>query len=343
MDVPAPQRILVVRLSHLGDVVHGVPVLHALRAAHPDARLGWAIQGEFADLIRPLEGLERVFLFDRRGGLGAWLRLRRELRAWRPDWSVDAQGNTKSAAVAWCAGARARFGLAPQDWQERLGARFLTHPAPPSYGSHVVHRTRALLERAAPDAGTSFDLEVSPAERAAGDGALTRLVGPAEDGRRPLWVLCLATEGDPRSWPADRFARLAGRLADGGGRVLLLSGPDEAGEGARLERELPERPDVAHWVGQRGLRELAGLFAAAAARGARVVACDSGPCHIAAACGAGVDLLAGPQDPRRSGPWPPPGPGSPHRWLTAASSPGPIEELTVDAVAAELLGPDPAA
>ena len=66
-------RILIVRLSHLGDVVHALPLLSALRAAHPTARIAWTVQPEFADLLRDRAELDQILLFDRRGGWVGWL------------------------------------------------------------------------------------------------------------------------------------------------------------------------------------------------------------------------------------------------------------------------------
>ena len=80
-DTPSgarPRRILLVRLSHLGDVVHALPVFHALRGAHPRARIGWAVQREFAGLLEGLPGLDEVLDFERRGGARAWLELSEE-------------------------------------------------------------------------------------------------------------------------------------------------------------------------------------------------------------------------------------------------------------------------
>jgi len=86
--------------------------------------------------------------------------------------------------------------------------------------------------------------------------------------------------------------------------VLVLSGPSEAGLGEELRRALATHAGAAHVVGQRGLRELAALFAAAAEREARLIACDSGPLHLACSVGLPTLLLAGPQDPARTGPYP---------------------------------------
>src|SRR6185369_13377691 len=86
--------------------------------------------------------------------------------------------------------------------------------------------------------------------------------------------------------------------------ALLLSGPAEEELGRTLARELAGEARLAHWVGQRGLRALAAVFAAAARRGLELVACDSGPMHLAAAHGLRVIALEGPQEAARTGPWP---------------------------------------
>ena len=92
---PRAPRILLVRLSHLGDVVHALPLFHALRAAQPEAQIAWAVQAEFASLLEGLPGLTRVIRFQRDEGLRAWGRLWRELRSFGADWTIDAQGNAK--------------------------------------------------------------------------------------------------------------------------------------------------------------------------------------------------------------------------------------------------------
>ena len=134
--VRSPDRILLVRFSHLGDVVCALPLYHALRSAFPGARLAWATQAEFAPLIEPLPGLERVIRLDRRGGLRAVRRLRQSMRAFNPDLSVDAQGNYKSAVAALLSGAPRRVGSHPRDWREVSARHLATERAPLADGPH---------------------------------------------------------------------------------------------------------------------------------------------------------------------------------------------------------------
>ena len=103
----------------------------------------------------------------------------------------------------------------------------------------------------------------------------------------------------------------------------MLSGPGEEQLGRQLAARLAGVEGLTHRVGQRGLRELAAAFAVAARHGARFVGCDSGPMHLAAACGLPVTCLSGPQSHLRTGPWPPPerAPGGHHRVVRSAAPP----------------------
>lgn len=294
-----PSRVLLVRLSHLGDVVHALPVYHALRAAWPGAELAWVVQPEFADLVEGLPGVSRTIHFARRDGLRAWLRLERELELFGPEVAVDAQGNTKSAMVGLVSRAPRRIGLAWGDWRERFSAHVLTERAEPARGRHAMDRMHALARHLAPGAPLRHDPELTPVEIEAGRELCKEHLGAAR------LVLALPRPDDPRSLTRDQLVALARELTREGEELLVLSGPGEV-ELARSIASAAGGPRIRHWIGQRGLRELASFFQGAAGAGARLIACDSGPMHLAAACGVGVDLVAGPQDAGRTGPWPPP-------------------------------------
>jgi ADP-heptose:LPS heptosyltransferase len=107
-----------------------------------------------------------------------------------------------------------------------------------------------------------------------------------------------------RGWPRERWCELVRALRRKGQGVIVLSGPGEGELGRALARELAGDDGIVHWVGQRGLRELAAVFSAAARRQLALVSCDSGPMHLAAAHGLRVIALEGPQDGARTGPWP---------------------------------------
>lgn len=318
-------------MSHLGDIAQTLPLLHGVRAAWPDAEVAWAIQPEFAGLVEPL--VERIVPFARRGGAGAWPRIRRAMRSFGPDLAIDAQGNWKSAAATRLSGARWRATLPYGARQEPAAARVfrLVEAAPDAEHRHLVPLMGALTEALTGAPPERMDPALTEVERSAGV-ALWKKAG----GAHGAVVLHPGVEGDPRSWPLLRYERLAKALTAADRRVLVLTGPAEIDVGERLRAALP---DAQHLVGQCGLRELCALFEAAGRARATLVTGDSGPSHVAASVGLAVRLIAGPENPARTGPWPPRGglhavvadPSTETPWV-----PRSIEDVSVDDVLASL-------
>ncbi|MCC7014741.1 MAG: glycosyltransferase family 9 protein [Planctomycetes bacterium] len=319
----APEsRIAIVRLSHLGDIVLTLPLFHALRGAFPGARIAWVAQAEFAPLLEGLPGLEHVIRFERRGGAQAWLRLREDLARFAPELAIDAQGNLKSGFALLASGAQRRVGPARADYRERWGAFAATEHAAAVDGTseHAMERTLALCRHVAGHTEVRRDPASTAVELAGAEREFAARVGADA-----AVLLQLSPARDVRSWPVQRCAELVLACARQGRRVLALSGPSEAREGLELQARLGEQPGVQHWIAQRGLRELAAFFSVAARHGAQYVGCDTGPTHLAAACGLPVTVLCGPHSHLRTGPWPVARPAplevGPHRAVRAAAQP----------------------
>jgi ADP-heptose:LPS heptosyltransferase len=306
--VPEPQRILIVRLSHLGDVVQTLPLFHALRARYPAARIAWAVEPAARGLLDGLPGLDRTIVFERRGGVRAWFALRRELAAFAPDLAVDAQANWKSAAVAWLSGATTRLGPARADWRER-SAHVLTNASAAPLGADELHaqeRVLALAEHLCGPFELRRDPGLSADERTDGRDQLRRLV--PRDG--PVCVVQVGAAGDVRTPPDALLVDSAAELLVRGVHVLVTAGPSDAPRAAEVARALERRAPAdgrtltALHTEPEGLRRFAAWLAAASERGATLVCADSGPLHLAAAVGLRCVCLSGPFDPRRTGPWP---------------------------------------
>lgn len=111
----APRSIVVVKLTAIGDVLHGVPTAVALKRAFPAARIGWAVEGGAADVLAGHPAIDHLFRLPRRWlkSPTAVLSLRRQLRAFAPDVVLDLQGLLKSAVATWLSGAPLRIGHAP--------------------------------------------------------------------------------------------------------------------------------------------------------------------------------------------------------------------------------------
>ena len=129
------ESFLVVRLGALGDVVHAIPVVAALRAAFPSARIGWLVHPRFAPLVQLVEGLDDVHTIDRRSGAGAI----RELRRKPYDVCLDLQGLLKSAALARLSGARRVIGFSRPLLRESAAALAYTQTGGDG-GGHVIDK-----------------------------------------------------------------------------------------------------------------------------------------------------------------------------------------------------------
>ncbi|MBW8876662.1 MAG: glycosyltransferase family 9 protein [Acidobacteria bacterium] len=290
-------RILLVRTSALGDIVHALPVLTALRRQLPEAKIGWVVEESMAPLLQghpDLDELLVVRLRHWRRSLG--VENLRELRAFlssldrfAPDAVLDLMGNHKAGVISALTLADRRIGFARSARREPSSAIWISQPVVPR-GIHAVDRMLSLLD--------ALDL---PAE-------------PADFGPEKLFREETATERDVAA--GEPFVL----LHPGAGWANKRYPPAWWGEAAR---RLHAAAGVPTWVAvARGEEELAAGVQAAGGEAVRTVPApdlptlaalirrarlmlggDSGPTHLAHAMGTPVLMVMGPTDPERSGPY----------------------------------------
>jgi lipopolysaccharide heptosyltransferase I len=286
-------KLLIVRLGALGDIVHAIPVAAALRRTFPAARIDWLVAPKHREILELVPVVDRRIAFADR----AWLSTIRELRRERYDAALDLQGLIKSAVIARSIGARRVIGFNSRYAREGLAARLYTERHDPggdgiyapSETRHVVRINLGLLEPlGVMNPAIEFPID---AKRSAVADALRAQTG----GRYAL--LNPGAAWPNKRWPPDRLAALARALAD---RHRLMSvvlwGPGE--------RELAER--VVELAAGAAILSPATTIAdlVALARGAMVmVSGDTGPTHIASAVGTPLVGIYGPTRPERNGPW----------------------------------------
>ena len=300
-------RTLIIKPSSLGDVVQALPVLTALREAHPQAHIAWLVSSAWADIVRGHPRLDDVRVFDRRrfGRIGRSLgvttdflafieRLRRE----RFTTVLDLQGLFRSGFLAAATGAKTRVGLASA---RELASVFYTLTVPlPRTEMHAVDRYMALARHIGlPDPKATDHLPVPAEARAA---ARRRLEEEGLAPGEPFAVVCAHARWSTKQWPAERFAEVLRRLhAEAGARGVLVGSAAAAAIGRQIaEASASARPiDLSD---RTTLKEMVALVAEARA----VVTNDSGPMHVAASAGTPVVAIFGPTHPGRTGPY---GPG----------------------------------
>jgi lipopolysaccharide heptosyltransferase I len=282
------QRVLVVKLSSLGDLFHALPAVTAVREAVP-CRVDWVTNAAYTDLVRCFEGVARVIPFYRHAFLGTLPRFLAELRRTRYDLVLDLQGLLKSAMV--CRLARARRVVGPSFHREGSRLLYSAVAGPRQAGRHAVEQA----------------LDTARFLGAAGGPPRfpVRFPAPASAPQHPAVALLPVSRWPTKNWPEEGWIALGRGLAGAGVEALpVLGGPADAPACNRIAAAIG---GPAHSLaGRLSLPETGGLLAAVDLLAAN----DSGPVHIAAAVGTPCLTLFGPTDPQRTGPY-----GAGHRVL----------------------------
>ena len=265
-------KLLAIRLSAFGDVIHTIPAVVALRDAGHE--IAWAVERPYRELIELVADVETVPV-----SMKQWIRhpagileARRRLRGF--DATIDFQGLLKSTTIAILSGARRRYGFARDVIREKGASLFINRPVKIDESRHVVEWNLDLARGVDPSIGgvPSVDFNPFAEEWDAPSNAIVLLPGAGKANKL---------------WPAERFRELARLLGDD---VLVAWGPGE--------RELAESIG-ARLAPPTTLRQLAHLLR----RAQLVIGGDTGPLHLAAALGTRVIGLFGPTNPLRNGPY----------------------------------------
>lgn len=310
-----PRHICIVLLTGLGDVVHGLPVVNALKRAWPTTRITWVVEPMPAGILAPHPAVDQVIIYEKQAGLRGVRDLRRRMAAERFDLALNLNIYFKSVWPLLFSGADERWTFGrdrARDGVWLAGNRHL--PARPRRHTQdmFLEFVEALGVEPRP---LEWRLVITDAERAEQRRFLEQLEG------RPAVALVPASANSRKDWPAERYAAVADAIeADLGARAVLVGGP-----GSRETRvaqrivECAARPPI-RMMGD-GVRRLIWILEVCSA----VVAPDTGPVHIARAMGTPVVGLFGHTNPWRVGPY------------------GAFEDLWVDAYTEAGTAPDPAA
>lgn len=295
-------KILIVKLSSIGDIIHTLPVLAAIRRALPGAEISWAAESSSAEILRGNALLKNLIEVDtrslRQGGrvieeilLDAGRQLK-SLRVADYDVAIDFQGLFKSASIAKLSKARKRYGFDKENLREPASRFLLTDTVKVEKGTHVIVKNLAL-------AGKALNIEVPPAdfrfpvftsaehEREAS--------GIIEKTGENFAVLNPAGGWETKLWPAERFGQLADRLwTERELFTVVTTAPNEKALAEKVLKASKTGRIIHAAPSLKGFYELA--------RRAKVyVGGDTGPTHLAVAAGAPVVGIFGPTEWRRNG------------------------------------------
>lgn len=305
-------RILIVRLSALGDIVHALPVLAAIKRARPDALVDWLVEERYAAILSIASGLRRRIIvratssFETHdsvsfGGALGYVKAAALLRSQQYDVALDLQGLIKSAAWARASGAARVIGFDDARLREPQAARLYTEQVSGSAGErvgkdteqHVIHKNLSILTALGIESD-AIEMPLVPRASAETSAAIETAGGPLR-----YIVINPGAAWPNKRWPPEQFGALAARLFEHTGlRSLVTWGPSEQDLANAV---VAASSGAASLAPATSVSDLAVLMREAAL----VVSGDTGPLHIAAAMSSPLVGLYGPTWPERNGPWQP--------------------------------------
>lgn len=296
-----PGRILLIKPSSLGDIVHAMPVVAALKQRWPSAHVTWLVKRQWADIVHRIEDVDVVWPVD--PTLPSWGKQAMALRAQRFDLVVDLQGLLRSAIVARLTGCAQRIGFA----NGREGSPWLySHRVVvPTAEMHAVDRYLLVAADLGAPAGATpqFRFRLMSQDVTALRDVFRR---KGIDLDAPWVAMNVSARWPTKRWPAASFAAVATQLAARGiGPLVVIGGPDER-EASGHVQSLTACPMV-DLTGHTSI----GLLPALLSKACVLITNDSGPMHVAAAVGTPVVSMFGPTSAVRTGPF-----GTGHTVLT---------------------------
>lgn len=311
MHAQSKFRLLVVRLGAMGDILHALPAVTALRRAHPGWVIDWVVEPKWRALLAAEGSAGRDTgksaamqpIIDNlhfastkewrhkpltRSTLQAILTLRKRLRTGSYDVVLDLQGSIRSAVLSRMAGCRRRIGEAEP--RERAAGWFFTERIA-THGAHVIEQDLELAAAVAGDDLKPFRPWI-PMDSTA--EAWAESILPASGGPPAVLVNPGAGWGAKR-WPVERYIIVAQGLMERGFRILVNTGPGEEPLAEAIVRETGGEATVLGGSLER--------LIAVTRRVDLAIAGDTGPLHLACALGRPVVGIYGPTDPSRNGPF----------------------------------------
>lgn len=302
-------KILIIKMSAIGDVIHTLPALNALRAHYPHAHITWLVEEAAADIVMGHPALDRVILSRRRqwvrqlksrhwkSGLKGMCAFIKTLRDTRYDMVIDFQALLKSAAMALLSRGTIKIGFARGMQHAEMSYLFYNEHIPAiDMEVHALKRGLLFLEAMgipAPD--VVYNLSIRNQERT----QISRLLAQnGITGTRKLFCINPQATWETKLWDNTKFAQLADELSKTYGADIIFTGGPEDISAIETIRTQMANPSI-NLAGKTTLKTLAALYD----RVDLLVTTDTGPMHLAAALGTRVVAIFGSTAPWRTGPW----------------------------------------
>ncbi len=307
MDNRRLKKVLIIKPSSLGDIIHALPVANALKEAAPEINIDWAVFKAYEPLLAVHPSITNIIALDRqRGGFREISRFARALRAEKYDAVIDLQGLLRSGLMTLACRAGTKIGF--KNAREGAGLFYNEKIRVPSLEMHAVDRYLLTLGALgiAPPRTPQFNIATGPADLAEA-GRILENAG-IDEGEE-FAAIAPSARWITKRWDAEKFSRLAVMLKERRGlKYIFIGSANEAGVMSGRE-DIVGVESLA--FGKTSLKGLAALLG----RARLMITNDSGPMHIAAAMGTEVLAIFGPTISGRTGPY-----GRGHRVITSGAA-----------------------
>lgn len=285
--------LCVVLLTGLGDVVHGLPIVNAIRAARPDLRLTWVAEPMPAQLLAPHPSIDRVIAWHKHDGFAGGLELRRQLARERFDLTLNFNIYFKAIVPTLFSRAAVRVGFGRDRARDGVWLAH-THTLPAARRSHTQDMFLEFLDALGVKRPEPLEWRLQPTD--AESEAQARFFAQLEG--QPVCTIVPASAIRHKDWPLERQIGLVDALHDAHFAVVLAGGPGayETQIATEISTRARRRPV---WGMGEGVRRLLWMLAGSDL----VIAPDTGPVHLARAVGVPVIGLFGHTNPWRVGPY----------------------------------------
>lgn len=286
-------RFLIARLSAVGDCIHTIPVVHALKRRFPNSFVAWVTQGGPATLLNGIDAIDEIITVPR-----GWMKspstvldVRKQLRSLSIDVAIDAQSLTKSTLLAWLSGAKHRIGFAKPQGREL--STVLNNILVEPHHDHVVDRYLSLLEPMGIE-----NPEIDFAMPEPDEPNVTAFLTETNLQSKPFVTVNPGAGWPSKVWPASRYGEVASRIGNETGlhSIVTWAGDEEL---AMAKQICDSSNGFAVAAPSTSLTELRTIVR----KSSIFVGSDTGPMHLAVAVGTPCVAIFGPTSPTRCGPY----------------------------------------
>ena len=306
-------KILIIKLSAIGDVIHTLPALNAIRKKYPDAHITWLVEEAASGLIKGHPAIDRILVSKRKqwikglSGLSCMGSIKevydfiKKLRDTRYDLVIDFQGLLKSGILAGLSKGKCKAGFGRGMEHQEHSYMFLNKRIfPVSMENHALKRSLMLIDSMGIGGGDIvFNLPVTGHDKRLADALLDNsLTGHGIKAPKRLFAVNPVAKWETKLWSNEKFAVLADRLIEQYNARVIFTG---SAQDRKIIQSIMSnmKQDAADLSGKTSLKVLAAIYE----RADCLVSTDTGPMHLAAAVGTSVVAIFGPTAPWRTGPF----------------------------------------